>query len=126
MCRERASDGGRSNDFLDRLDGGAGLNASEAAQVSVDRQLAFGGQAEHVNHFQPGRAGSVLNAHADAEGPGIKFRAQALLNLLDLFGGGGLVGRWSALGQNGSVRQRRAKNQGAGSGVTGSGAVVDE
>ncbi len=89
----------------------ARLDAPGAAHVGIDRQLALGGNSEHVDDFEPRRAGSVLNAHADAEGAGVEFVAQALLDALDLFWRGGLVGGGSAFRQDGSVRQRCAENQ---------------
>ena len=132
--QRRAGDGGCPNDFFDGFDGGAGLDAAGAAHVGVDRELALGGDAEHVDDFEARGSGSVLNAHADAECAGVEFVAQALLNALDLLGSGGLVGGGSAFGQDlRNARcgpwlpsQRRAENQSACRYVAGGGAVVDE
>ena len=43
------------------------LDPAGAAHVCVDRQFARGGNAEHVDDFEPRRARSILDSHAYAE-----------------------------------------------------------
>ena len=121
-----AGDGGGADDFLRGLNGGTWIDAASAAHVRIDRQLALGGHAEHVDDFETGSAGSVFNAHPDAESAGIELVAQTLLNALDLLGRGRLVGGGPAFRQNSSGGQGRAENQGARGYVAGGAAVVDE
>ena len=96
----RTGDCGCSDHFLDRFNIGAGLQASETADVGVDGYLSLGGNSEHVDYFEARGAGCVLNAHANAEGAGVEFVTQTLLDLLYLVRGGGIVGPRPALGQN--------------------------
>ena len=133
--QRRAGDRGCADDFLDGLNGRTGLEASEAAHVRIDRQLALRGHAEHVDHFESGRARCVLNAHADAECAGVEFVAQALLYLLDLLGRCWFIRCRSALGQdlgNAGTRvnhariQRCTEDQRPRRGMAGGCAVVDQ
>src|SRR5580698_388245 len=129
-----AADGGGADYFFHRLDGGAGLHASETAHVGVDGKFTLGGDTKHVDDFEPGRSRSVLNAHTDAEAAGIDFVAQPLLNFGDLAGRCRVVRGWPALGQDvgnaGMVRagrrQRSAEDQRPRCGMAGGGAVVDQ
>ena len=96
----RPSDGGRADDLLNRLDVRSGLDSAGTAHVRVYGELAFGGDAEHINHFETRGAGRVLNSHTDAERSSINLFAQPLLYPDDLFGSGGLAGGRAAFGQD--------------------------
>src|SRR5271169_131696 len=122
----RAGDGRRSDHFADLLNGGAGLEAARAAGVGVDRHSPLGGETEHVNHLQSSGSGSVLDSHSNGQAAGVQLRAQALADSLDLLGGGGLVGRWAALGQDFAGGKRGSEYQGSRRGVAGGGAVVNQ
>ena len=69
--------------------------------------------------------GRVLDAHADGQAAGVQLFAQALLDALNLFGRGGLVGRGPALGQDVARRQWGAEYQRARRHMAGRGAVVE-
>jgi hypothetical protein len=93
------------------LNRGARLNAARAAHVRIDRHAPLGSDAKHVNHFQPGCSRCVLNAHANGQAAGVKFRAQTILYLRDLLGSRRLIGGGTALGQDVSGRQRISEYQ---------------
>jgi hypothetical protein len=112
-----ASDGGSADDFTDGLDGRAWLDAACASHMRIHGQMTFGSQAEHVNDFQSRSAWRVLDAHPDAETTRIEFRAQALLDALDLLCCRGEIGGGSALRKDfrgaglGSPRRRKWRSE---------------
>jgi len=120
---------------LDRLDIRSRLRLAEAPHVRIHRQLAFGCDAEHVDHLQPRRSRRVLNSHPDAQRAGIDLLAQPLLDLRNLLCTRRLVRSRSALGQDlgntgaGIARpgiQRRSEHQRSRRHMTRRRAVVDD
>ena len=83
--QRRTRDGRRSDHFFDRLDRRSGLDTARAAHVRIHGQFTFGGNAKHVDDFEPCRARSVLNSHADAKRSRVDLLAQPLLHLFHLF-----------------------------------------
>ena len=81
---------------------------------------------EHVDDLEPSRSGSVFNAHADAERPGIQLLAQVLLHLFNLLRSGVFFGGGPALRQDVAVGQRRPENQRARRQMARRGSVMDE
>ncbi len=104
-----ASHRGRADDFADGFDAGAGLFATDAADVGEHRHVAVRRRLEDMNDFLPGRARHVLNAHADTECAGIDFAVEASLHASDLIRRGGIVRRVSALGDDVVPGQRCAE-----------------
>ena len=62
----RPADGARGDHLADRLDTGAGLELADAPDVDEGRESPASRELEQPDHFEPGGAGGVLDAHADA------------------------------------------------------------
>ncbi len=121
-----AGDGGGADDLADRLDARAGFETPEAADMREYRHVPRRGNAKHVDHLEAARAGGVLNAHADAQRPGIQFPVQPLLHPLDLLRRRRLVGRRTRLRQYGGIMNGRTERQRASGKMARGRAVVDQ